>query len=91
MFYIDIISLGGTVILPPMFHSFPSLLFFPSLLKFSMQIPTAPIEKWQPVAKIGRDEIHSVPMISKVGGDASHGSDMGGCAYASTYITVYIG
>ena len=33
-------------------------------------------EERQPVAKVGGDQIHSVPVISRVGGDASHGSRM---------------
>ena len=38
------------------------------------KLPTVPSEKWQPVAKVGGNKIHSVPVISRVGGDASHGS-----------------
>jgi len=38
------------------------------------KLPTVPSQKWQPVAKVGGDQIHSVPMIFNVGGDASHGS-----------------
>ena len=30
-------------------------------------------EKLQPVAKVGWEQIHLVPVISEVGGDASHG------------------
>ena len=37
-------------------------------------------EKRQPVAEVGGDQIHSVPMISTVGGDASHGAHGEGVA-----------
>ena len=32
------------------------------------KLPTVPSQKWQPVAKVGGDQIHSVPMIFNVGG-----------------------
>ena len=31
-------------------------------------------EKCQPVTRVGGDQIHCIPVISGVGGDASHGS-----------------
>ena len=60
-------------------HSLPySSFFLPlNLAKRSVKalsFPHCPEEKRQPVAKVGWDQIHSVPIISKVGGDASHGS-----------------
>ena len=51
---------------------YPDLLL--SLARRSVCFPRCPAKKWQPVAKVGGDQIHSVPVISKVGGDASHGS-----------------
>ena len=38
------------------------------------KLPAVYSENWQPVAKVGGNQIHSVPMISEVGGDASYGS-----------------
>ena len=63
---------ASPVIAPPMFHPFPSLLFFPASLKFSKEVWGN--LKRQPVAKVGGDQIHLVPVISNVRGDASHGS-----------------
>ena len=38
------------------------------------KLPRVPSGKWQPVAKVAEgDQIHLVPIISKVGGDASRG------------------
>jgi len=69
------------VIAPPMSHPFPSLLFFPSPLKFGEEVwgstvsfPQWPAKKRQPVAKVGRNQMHLVSMILKVGRDASYGS-----------------
>ena len=63
---------------PPMFRPFPSPVFFPPPppFRFSREIcgSTVKCEKWLPVAKVGGDRIRSVPMISEVEGDASHGS-----------------
>ena len=53
------------VVVPPLFHPFPSQLFFPSPLEFSKEIRgashSAQRKKWQPVAKVGGDQIHLVP------------------------------
>ena len=63
------------LLLPPMFQPFPSILLFPSPLKFSKEVWGStvsflpfPAKKWHPVAKVRGDQIHSVPVISKVGG-----------------------
>ena len=68
-----------------MLNPFLFLFLFPSARgpKFSGSAShIARRKKWQPVAKVGRDQMHLVPMISIVGGDASHGSvPCGGCAY----------
>ena len=79
-FFHSSVSSPSPVIAPPVFRPFPSLLFFLSPFKFSQEVcestklPTLSRGKRQPVAKVGWDQIHSVPIISKVGGDASHGS-----------------
>jgi len=51
---------------------FPSLFFFPASLKFSKEVWGN--LKRQPVAIVGGDQIHLVPVISNVRGDASHES-----------------
>jgi len=58
---------------------FPTLLFFSSKIKQGRpgkhcKLLKVPSEKLQPVAKVGGDQIHLVPVIFKVGGDASNGS-----------------
>ena len=56
-------------------HSLPYS-FVPSPLKFNKEVwerfPQCPAKKWQPAAKLGWDQIHSINF--KVRGDASHGS-----------------
>jgi len=59
-----------------MFHPFPSLLLFPSPLKFNREVWGAlqaahgaqRQNDSQPIAKVGEDQIRFVPMISRVGG-----------------------
>ena len=55
-----------------MFQPFPSL-YSSFLLPLNSASAQCTATKLQPVAKVGGGRIHSVPMISKVGGDASHG------------------
>jgi len=66
-------------VLPPFaVPPFPSLLFFPSpsLAKRSGEsFHTAQRKKRQPAATVAGDQMHSVPVISEVGGEASHGSN----------------
>ena len=57
--------------------TFPTLLSFSPRLNFTKEVcfpQHLTTTKWQPVAKAGGDQIQLVLMISKVGGDASHGS-----------------
>jgi len=38
------------------------------------KLPIVPSQKIKPFAKVGGDQIHLATTISKVGGDASHGT-----------------
>jgi len=69
----------------------PLILYsFPFPLKFSKKIwgtfPYCPAKKWQPVAKVGGEQIQLVYMISNVGRDASHGPHRVAAPMATVHI-----
>ena len=80
-YFFSAIPFPSPTIAPPFFHTFPSLLFFPPLVEDSQKVcrkfvrlPTLPEKNGSQLKKVGEEQIDLVPTISKVGGDASHGS-----------------
>jgi len=71
------------VIAPPLFHPFPSVLLFPFPVKFSKEVWSAFLvaqKKWQPVVKVGGDQIRLVPGYLQSWRERVPGVPQCGCA-----------